>query len=424
MSDRTATRNGGSTKGSRSLIRILTPAAIVALGAVVMVTMIMTRPQAGVAQPVTHATTVNAIAVSRSDAPLSVEATGAVSPAQAVNLEAEVTGRVVRMNPNLMPGGRVQAGEVLVWLDDRDYLTTVQQREAEVEAAHVSLQTELGRKAVAEREWALFDHIEADSIGRALALREPQLRQAQATLSAARAALAQARLQVERTRVRAPFDAVIRSESVDLGQMVRQGTALASLAGTGAYRVEVPVSTADLQWVTVPGAAARVSMDIGPQTLEWPGTVVQRLSDVESAGMLPRLLVEVPNPLESASLPLLLGAVVSVNIEGNAVEGVYELPRAALRSGDTVWMVNGGSALDIRNVSVVRREAESVMVRGDLGTSATIVTSSIAAPNTGMNVQVVHLENGSQTILGEADEPSGAAAGGTAQAATMAGGER
>ena len=395
---------------ARGIYRIAMPAAVVAVGLVIMVLMIFTRPKAQVVQPTTIAVPVTAMTVSARDVPLTIQATGTVMAAREVSLQAEVTGRAVRVNTEMVPGGRVSEGETLIWLDDRDYTAAVRQREAAVEGAVVGLQTELGQKAIAEREWNQFGNIQTDSMGRALALREPQLRQAQAELEAARSALDLARLQVERTRITAPFDAVVRSESVDVGQIVRSGSTLANLVASDMYWIQVPVSLSDLRWLEIPGASAAITLDLGGnQQAEWTGRVTRVLSDVESVGMLAQLLVEVERPLDSSTQPLLLGAPVNVALQGQTVTGVYELPRAALRSNDKVWLVNGDEVLDIRDVHVIYRLPETVIVRGDLPTGSLLVTSSISAPASGMHVDVRQVEGEEPAVLGSRAERSGGA---------------
>jgi len=81
-----------------------------------------------------------------------IKALGQTVPAREVTLQAEVAGLAVSLHPELVPGGRVLEGDVLVDLEKADYRLAVRQAQAQVEQARVRVQEEEGRGAVAERE--------------------------------------------------------------------------------------------------------------------------------------------------------------------------------------------------------------------------------------------------------------------------------
>ncbi len=89
---------------------------------------------------------------------------------------------------------------------------------------------------------------------RALVLREPQLASIQAEVSAAEAAVQRAKLDLERSRVVAPFDAQILSRSVNVGSQVGPGDELGQLVGIEEYWILAAVPVRSLRWVQFPEA--------------------------------------------------------------------------------------------------------------------------------------------------------------------------
>lgn len=361
---------------------------------------------------------VEVVTASTADGPVRIQAQGTLVPSRQIDLQAEVTGRVVRIHPALQPGGRIEEGAELLRIDERDYRLALSASRADIQKALSDLEMERGHASVAAREWALLgDSVPRTEAGRARALRQPQMRSARARLEAARSELEKAKLALTRTRVQAPFDAVVLEENVDVGQVVRPGEPVAKLVGTDAWWVQVAMPVADLGWLSIPGAEATIRQDLGNgRVVVREGRAIRVLSDVDPVGLMARVLVEVADPLalkadRGEADPLLLGAVVDVTLEGRAAEGVTAVPRSALRDGDTVWTVRAAAVppagpapaaatggdrtdgphetLDVVPVEVVRREIDRVLVRADdLPPGTRVVVSRLAIAVPGMAVRV------------------------------------
>ncbi len=323
------------------------------------------------------------------EAPVQISAQGTTMAAREVQLSSEVAGRILEIHPELVPGGKVKAGDLLVRVDARDYRLALDRRRADIDRAKFSLEVERGQKSVAEREWKQLAPKGGDAAGKALALREPHLRNAKAGLKAAESAARTARLAMERARMKAPFNAVVRTEAVEVGQIARPGQVLASLVGTDVWWVQVSLPAADLEWLEIPGAKTVVSFDRGEgRPVVREGRVARLLPDVGQQGLMARVVVEVPDPLGvEGGDPLLLGAFVRVRIEGRKTQGLRAVPRHALRAKDTVWLANAEDRLHIEAVEVVYREAERVLVRTKLPPEARLITSLLSTPVEGLSLQ-------------------------------------
>jgi multidrug resistance efflux pump len=185
---------------------------------------------------------------------VTVEGTGIVTAAEEVTLHPQVTGLVVKQNAALAPGGLIPRGAVVAEIDPRDYALAVEREKGEVARARYELALEQGRQTVARHEWALLgEDVAGDQATRDLALRVPHLAHAKATLASATSRLQRAELDLERTVIRAPFNALVREESVDTGQLVTPQSPLATLVGTDRFWVRVSLPVDKLAFVRIPG---------------------------------------------------------------------------------------------------------------------------------------------------------------------------
>lgn len=227
-----------------------------------------------------------------------VRAQGTVTAAQQVQVRSEMAGRIVELSPSLVPGGVFAAGEVIAVIDERDYRVRLAAPHEALARARLALRQEQARQAVAEQEWELLeDSIPADPSNRDLALRRPQIEQAEAAIAAAEGALAKAELDLERCTVTAPFNALVLREQVDLGQLVSPQTEIATLVGTDAYWVQVSLPVEDLEWIDTPGSPATVAHRAGAVEIRREGRVARLLGDVDPAGRMARLLIVIDDPL-------------------------------------------------------------------------------------------------------------------------------
>jgi RND family efflux transporter MFP subunit len=386
----------------RRILRWVLPLVVLAAGIFGARWLVVNRPRAERAEVEPIPPLVRVAAAVRSAEPVTIVAMGTVVPARRVVLQAEVSGRIVAQSPQLLPGGLFQKGDVILQIDPRDYETAVQQQKAAVEQARLEVQLEAGRQVIAEREWRLLEEdIPLDQASQELALRRPQQKNARVSLEAAEAALEQARLQLERTTVHAPFNAVVQEEFVDVGQLVSPQTQLATLIGSDRFWVQVSIPVDRLGWLSfsgteaVGGARVRVIQEItGEVSIERPGHLVRLLGDLDPVGRMARVLVEIEDPLGLNSskapqgIPLMLGAYVRVEIEGRAAEEAFSLPRTAIREGDRVWIANEEDRLEVRPVDVLWRGKDKVLIRKGLRDGDRVVTDSIPLPIPNMKLRV------------------------------------
>ena len=386
------------------VIRFLMPIVILGLAILGAMALLSTSPEAVRTDYQSRAALVETIVPEVGSQIAEIIAYGTVEPNRQLILQPQVGGRVVRMNENIRSGGRVSAGEMLFTIDPRDYELAVTQREAEVANAAVALQLEEARGTVAQREWELLgDSIETSEIGEQLARREPQRIEKEAALAAARGRLERAELDLERTKVTAPFNGLVLADDIEIGQIVSPQTRAATIAGSDRFDVMVAVPLEKLPWIRAnpadPGnnSPAIVIQELGDgRTIRRRGRVDRIVGEVERAGRLARVRVLVDDPLASTEgtepgspedVPLLLGSYVRVEIAGPLLEDVMELPRSVVRAEETIWVMNAKNQLDIRPVEILVSRPDTVVIRSLLDPEEEIVASPLVTALENMDLE-------------------------------------
>jgi RND family efflux transporter MFP subunit len=367
---------------------------IILVAALVVTYMMNTETHAQRTKPAHVARLVEVVGVSPTDSEITIEAWGTVLAARRITLQSQVAGEIQRTADGFEPGAHVARGELLLQIDPESYRLAVRQRRADLTKARADLALEEGKRALAEQEFALLSK-EADpsEAQRRLMLREPQWETARAAVAAAEAALAEAELDLARTSVKAPFNALVAERQVNTGARVTNGANLADLVDTDTYWVELAVPAASLRWLKIPsdgepGSAVRIFQErVWGKGVYREGRVIRLRGDLDKKGRMARLLVAVADPLaltDPGQPPLLLGAFVRAEITGRQLQDVLALERGWLRDDNTLWVMDRENKLAIRRPELIYSGAQRVYVRDGLDPGDRVITSELAVAVEGM----------------------------------------
>lgn len=363
------------------------------------------KPQTHKIKPQRPVPVVRTVAVQVSSEPIVFEASGTVIPARKVTLMSEVEGRIIEQNPELVPGGIIAENDLVIQIDPLDYRLQVSERQAEVATAQYELEVEEGRQVIARQEWQLLEkELLGAEVSKALALREPHLKNSRASLEAAESRLAAAKLAEKRTTIRAPFSGLVLEEFVENGQFVGKQTAIATLVATDQFWVQVSVPLSLLDRIHFPdksgekGSPALIVLEkgYGGKSTIREGRLFKLLADLAPKGRMARILVTIQDPFnlqsqdvvvaegETRAEKILLDSYVKVQIDAGVLDGVYVVPREALREGDRLWLVNGEGLLVVRDVKVLWRRVDEVLVGAQLKPDERVIVSRLQSPVPGM----------------------------------------
>ena len=379
--------------------RLILPLVIIAAGVLYAKHLVATSPNSKRQRPARQARLVEVIKLQRGDFPTEIQAMGTVIPARSVDLKPQISGKIIQINPELIPGGLFQAGRSLMKIEPEDYELQVRQRQSDVETAQSNLKLEQGNQAVALQEYELLGDVINDQ-DKELVLRKPQLRSLDSKLEAAEAQLNLAKLNLERTGITVPFNAIVKEKYVDLGATVSPTTTLATLTGTDEYWIELQVSVDQLKWIIIPrnksqtGSSVRIyNSSVWTDGSCREGQVLRLSSDLETRGRMAKLLVLVKDPLaltidNADAEPLLIGSYSHAVIEGKTIPSVIKLNREFLRSGNNVWLYTTDNTLKIQPVNVVFRAEEYVLIANGITTDDQLIVTDIAAAVDGMPLRL------------------------------------
>lgn len=339
-----------------------------------------------------YAVAVETIVMKPGDYQSSIRVMGSVIPDREVVLKAKVAGEVVWVSSEFVQGGLMKKGQTLLKLEDSDYQVQLKKARSSLDKALSDLDIEKGSQIIAKEELRLIKEASIEEIEATdLALRKPQLIQAEAAVEVAKADFEQARLNLERTKIKLPFDALILERTVNIGSLVSSQGALATLVDVGAYRIEALVPPDKLSVIKISetsGSKVVIYSQYSKQT--WYGKVVRSTGKMAVDSRMAGLIILVPDPLglkrNDQNAPLLLGDHVEIKILGEIFSNVYSLSRGYVRDGNTVWVYNNGK-LEIRQVDIAWKEDGVVFVRSGINKGDRVVTTELPSPVNGMALQ-------------------------------------
>ena len=347
------------------------------------------------------------------DYPVQIRTQGTVQPHNQTTVTAGVSGRVVETSRAFETGAFFREGEILVTLDDADFQSSVASAEARLAGAQANLLQEESRSRQALLNWNDLGYDEAPSD---LVLRKPQLKQAEADVAAAQAALDQARRDLERTRVRAPYNGRTRERSVSVGQSIGATTDLGTVFSTDFAELRLPVSQNQLQMVTVPedetdpALPMEVKVQSGSRSIEREGLIVRTEGAVDEATRELFVIGKVEDPfgLQNGEPPLRVGQPVRVDIAGRVLESVFVIPRKVLRSLDEIIIIDDENKIGRRRINPVWATLDDLIVEENLEAGEKLALSPLTYAPEGGKVKIVTPEPEANAALDEtASETSG-----------------
>jgi RND family efflux transporter MFP subunit len=379
---------------------IIVGVAIVSLGVVAIAVMMASKPKPPKKPPVISAPLVDVIVPKVEDVQFQIKAHGLVQPRTETVLVSEVSGIVVSVSDKFVAGGLFNQGEVILQIDPSDYEVAVEQAKARLASQKAKYAQEKAKAEQAKQEWDLTGRSRDNAP--ILALREPFLQEAKANMQSAEADLKKAEQKLARTIIRAPYQGIVKSKKVDIGQFVSVGTQLGDTFAIDYAEVRLALTDNELAYIDLPvwggelsGIKPKVelSASYAGQQVIWSAEIVRMEGVVDNQSRVHYAVARVTDPYAIASsnnsaAPLKVGTFVSAKIEGKKMANLIKLPRDAFRDLNRVLISNKDNQLYLRELSVVRSEANYVYVKAGLDIGDRVVLTALESPVEGMTVRI------------------------------------
>jgi len=330
------------------------------------------------------------------DYQVQVESQGSVRPHYVTTITPLVTGTVTVLHPCFEDGAFFEKDQVLAELDPADFEAAQASAEARLARAEAALQQEKARAKQARLNWEDIGYDEEPSD---LVLRIPQLKEAEASVKSATADLDQARRNLERTKIKAPFAGRVKIRNVGLGQAVGASSPLGEVFASDYAEIRLPISPSQLNFVKLPAEEADAPVPVRLTDASgvindhsWIAHIVRTEGTLDEATRELFAIARINDPFgrEKKSPPLRIGQPLRAQIEGVNLSNVYVLPRKALRGVNRVYMVEQNPPVLMRRTIVpIWSTATEIIVQEGFSPGEKLSTSSLTYAVEGAKVEII-----------------------------------
>ncbi|WP_440054495.1 efflux RND transporter periplasmic adaptor subunit [Pseudoalteromonas sp. T1lg65] len=376
------------------LLKWILPFAVLSIGIVGFMTVNAVAKSEPEKQDIDSRPVVEVATLAAQDYPVVIQSYGEVKPLETTQLSVQVSGEVEYWHPNFVEGGVVSKGEVLLRIEADNYEAALLQAEAELARAEAQLIEEKAQAEVAEDEARRFPNKKHTD----LFLRKPQVMSAEASVKSAKAALQRAKRDLENCEIVAPYNALIVSKQVGLGQFVSIGSSVAVLNNIETAEIIIPIAGFDSVFLPerVSGLPAKVFQN-GVNAFARNAVVDRDLGTVDKQTRMNNLVVRIEDPygLTSDQPVLKYGTYVQVSFTGKTLKQIYRLSQDAVNN-QSVWLLNNDNQLEPRKVQVIREEGEYFLIGDGLSEKDKVVVTLPEYPQQGMEVKVAGVDDASK----------------------------
>ncbi|WP_282132013.1 efflux RND transporter periplasmic adaptor subunit [Pseudoalteromonas aliena] len=320
---------------------------------------------------------------------LDVKSYGIVKPKDRTELIAQVSGQVISVSDQFVEGAFVKQGDTLARIDANDYEADFIEAQAGLAQASSALEIERAQAHVAKAEWERIKSDSSEAIASELYLRKPQLAEKLARYRSAQASVKRASRNLERTYIKAPYDAIINERTISLGSVVNPGNSFGALSATSVAEVRLPVADQELQYLENGGVGSNVTFNAeyaGKQTM-WQAKVIRTEGVVDQKSRMSYLVAQLATPYGNKTRPLRFGSYINATIEGRPLDNAIIVAHHLVKDNKIV-ILNDDLTLSFKTLNIIREQNGMIIASQGLKNGEQIVTSALEYPTEGMAVKI------------------------------------
>ncbi len=331
------------------------------------------------------------------DFQIQISSNGTTTPLTQTVLTAEVGGEVIYRSKKFSEGSSVIEGEILAKIDDTDLQLQYKNALLQLANAEVQHSLQLAEAEVAKEAWEKI----GDGVASDLTLKKPQLKQAEALLEVAKAQVSSAEKKLNKTEIVAPYAGRIQSVNIDLGTTIIPGQPVGALYTSSEIEVTLAVKDNDLQFLSIPMDGRK--LDPSEQALveirsfykgknqTWIGRLERVDGVIDPVTRMINLIAVFKNDFIETDKPNLpIGLFVEAQIDGIILKDIYSIPVNAISENNEVYIVNNDNELVLRQLSILKKYSDFVIVKDGLKAGERIVTSKLSTASNGIKVNPVY----------------------------------
>ena len=331
------------------------------------------------------------------DFQIQITSNGTTTPLTQTVLTAEVGGEVIYRSKKFSEGSSVIEGEILAKIDDTDLQLQYKNALLQLANAEVQHSLQLAEAEIAKEAWEKI----GDGVASDLTLKKPQLKQAEALLEVAKAQVSSAKNKLNKTEIVAPYAGRIQSVNIDLGTTIIPGQPVGALYTSSEIEVTLAVKDNDLQFLSIPMDGRK--LDPSEQALveirsfykgknqTWIGRLERVDGVIDPVTRMINLIAVFKNDFIETDKPNLpIGLFVEALIDGINLKNIFSIPVNAISENNEVYIVNNDNELESRQLSILKKYSDFVIVKDGLKAGERIVISKLSTASNGIKVNPVY----------------------------------
>tara|TARA_B100000575_G_scaffold270905_1_gene251780 strand:+ start:1031 stop:2173 length:1143 start_codon:yes stop_codon:yes gene_type:complete len=326
-----------------------------------------------------------------------ISSNGTTTPLTQTVLTAEVGGEVIYRSKKFSEGSSVIEGEILAKIDDTDLQLQYKNALLQLANAEVQYSLQLAEAEVAKQAWEKM----GDGVASDLTLKKPQLKQAVALLEVAKAQVSSAEKKLNKTEIVAPYAGRIQNVNIDLGTTIIPGQPVGAIYTSSEIEITLAVKDNDLQFLSIPmdgrkldpseKALVQIKSFYKGQNQTWIGRLERVDGVIDPVTRMINLIAVFKNDFIETDKPNLpIGLFVEAQIDGIILKDVFSIPVNALSENNEVYIVNNDNELVSRQLSLLKKYSDFVIVKDGLKAGERIVISKLSSASNGIKVNPVY----------------------------------
>ena len=331
------------------------------------------------------------------DFQVKIISSGTTTPLTQTILNAEVGGEVIYRSKKFSEGSSVIEGEILAKIDDTDLQLQYKNALLQLANAEVQYSLQLAEAEIAKEAWEKM----GDGIASDLMLKKPQLKQAEALLEVAKAQVSSAEKKLNKTEIVAPYAGRIQNVNIDLGTTIIPGQPVGAMYTSSEIEITLAIKDNDLQFLSIPMDGRK--LDSSEQALvqiesfykgkiqSWQGKLERVDGVIDPITRMINLIAVFENDfIETNQSNLPIGLFVEAKIDGIKLNDVFQIPVTAISENNVVYIVDSNNELELRELSILKKYSDFVIVKEGIRAGERIVTSKLSTASNGIKVNPVY----------------------------------
>ncbi len=361
--------------------KILIPFIIIALTIIIVYIIFTNPPQARIQAPISSKIEVEIQKLKYENFLVKLDSFGTAQAETQSTLTSQVSGKIIYVNENFKNGGFFKNKELLVQIEDIDYKADVKIAQAELLLAKQALLEEEAKAKQAKEDWEKFNINEEPN---SLVLRIPQLESAKANVIAAKADLEKAKLNLQRTKILAPYKGRVIEKNISIAQVIANNEQIGTIFSNSAIEIRLPIKNKDLKLIDI-DKNNKVVFISETSKEQYKGRIVRSESTIDSNTKQLYLIAKIKDNNEKIKI----GEYLTAKIEARTLDNVIIIPNDSIYQSSYVYLEKNGVLLR-KDIEILWQDDKNSLIQKGLKQGDNLVLTTLGQVSSGTKVKIIN----------------------------------